>query len=144
MAIAPAGGTPVSAPPAPDPLRTPRHLAAVVGPTLVVLALTEAAHLDVMLAAAGPERVGVVYLNGFVLFVAGLALVRAHGRWSLRWPVLLTMTGWAALLVGLLRMAFPVAAGQAVTAGPATYAVLIGLGLVGAVLSWQGWFPRGG
>jgi hypothetical protein len=46
----------------------------------------------------------VVYLSGTLLFVAGLATVRAHNRWVRAWPLLLTVLGWAALAVGLLRM----------------------------------------
>ncbi len=36
----------------------------------------------------------VVYLSGTLMFVAGLAI----------WTVLVTLTGWVALLLGLLRM----------------------------------------
>lgn len=46
----------------------------------------------------------VVYLSGVLLFVAGLAIVRAHNVWVPDWTVLVTLTGWLALLVGLLRM----------------------------------------
>jgi len=56
----------------------------------------------------------VVYLNGTILFVAGLALVRAHNAWRRDWTVMLTLSGWVALVVGLCRMFFPTApqAGQ--------------------------------
>lgn len=46
----------------------------------------------------------VVYLSGTLLFVAGLAIVRVHNRWARDWTVLLTLTGWAALGLGLVRM----------------------------------------
>jgi hypothetical protein len=100
-----------------------RHLAQVMGPALVALGATEAANLDIFTAQTPP----VVYLNGFILFVAGLALVRWHNAWCLGWPVLVTLIGWAALLGGLVRMIWP----EAPQLGPAaaTYAMLAALTL---------------
>jgi hypothetical protein len=36
----------------------------------------------------------IVYLNGTLLFVGGLAIVQSHNRWSWGWPLLVTLTGW--------------------------------------------------
>lgn len=33
-------------------------------------------------------------LIGPVLFVAGLAVIRAHNRWRLDWTLLVTVLGW--------------------------------------------------
>ncbi len=38
------------------------------------------------------------------MFVAGLAVVRAHNVWENSWTVLITLTGWFLLLLGLIRM----------------------------------------
>jgi predicted phage tail protein len=57
--------------------------------------------------------VPVLYLNGTLLFVAGLSIVRVHNRWIGGWPVLLTLMGWLAMLGGLIRMIAPVSAQQA-------------------------------
>jgi hypothetical protein len=38
------------------------------------------------------------------MFVAGLATVRAHNRWARDWTVLVTLSGWFFLVLGLLRM----------------------------------------
>ena len=46
----------------------------------------------------------VVYLSGVLRFVAGLAIVRAHNRWTRDWTVLVTISGWFAMALGLLRM----------------------------------------
>src|SRR6187200_3430697 len=46
----------------------------------------------------------VVYLSGALLFVAGLAIVRAHNVWRRDWTVLVTLSGWFFLLLGLFRM----------------------------------------
>lgn len=80
-----------------------RRLTGLIGPVLIALGATEAWNMDIYAAQTAP----VVYLNGTILFAVGLALVRAHNRWSWRWPVLVTLTGWAALLGGLYRMAIP-------------------------------------
>ena len=51
----------------------------------------------------------VVYLSGTLMFVGGLAIVRAHNHWTRDWTVLVTLTGWFFLALGLFRM---FAAGQ--------------------------------
>jgi len=38
------------------------------------------------------------------MFVAGLAVVRAHNVWARNWTVLITLTGWFFLALGLVRM----------------------------------------
>jgi hypothetical protein len=51
-----------------------RQIARIVGPTLIALGISEALNLDAFAGNAAP----VVYLNGTLLFVAGLAIVQAH------------------------------------------------------------------
>jgi hypothetical protein len=46
----------------------------------------------------------VVYLSGVLMFVGGLAIVRAHNRWARDWTVLVTLSGWFFLILGLFRM----------------------------------------
>ena len=46
----------------------------------------------------------VVYLSGVLMFVAGLAVVRAHNAWARDWTVLITLSGWLILVLGLARM----------------------------------------
>jgi len=46
----------------------------------------------------------VVYLSGVLLFVGGLAIVRAHNYWARDWTVLVTLTGWFGTALGLFRM----------------------------------------
>jgi uncharacterized membrane protein HdeD (DUF308 family) len=46
----------------------------------------------------------VIYLSGVLLFVAGLAIVRSHNVWARDWTVLITLSGWFLLALGLLRM----------------------------------------
>ena len=80
-----------------------RHLAQLMGPTIMAVGVTEAMNLQIW----ANVPVQVVYLNGIVLFVTGLAIVREHNRWSHSWQVLVTLAGWATLLLGASRMLVP-------------------------------------
>ncbi len=82
-----------------------KRIAGLVGPVLVAIILTENPFVNPNLY---DEQIPpVVYLSGTLLFVAGLAVVRAHNRWSMGWPVLITLVGWLAMALGLIRMTFP-------------------------------------
>ncbi len=113
-----------------------RKLAGLIGPTLVALGVTEAINIDAFANQMAP----VVYLNGAILFVAGLAIVRAHSFWTWRWPVIITMTGWAALLGGLWRMSWPQA--PQASENLLTYPVLAVIAAIGAVLTVIAYGPK--
>jgi hypothetical protein len=49
-----------------------------------------------------------IFLSGVLLFVAGLAILRAHNVWTGGWPVLVSALGALAVLGGLGRMFFPI------------------------------------
>jgi hypothetical protein len=116
---------------------TSRQLAGLIGPTLVALGATEALNIHIF----ENQIAAVVYLNGTILFVAGLALVRAHNRWSWRWPTLITITGWVLLAGGLYRMIAPEAAQAPAKAGSyAAFAVIVAIGLF---LSFKGYGAQG-
>ncbi|CAN5853244.1 hypothetical protein BH11PSE1_BH11PSE1_20220 [soil metagenome] len=114
-----------------------RHIAGLAGPALVAMTTSEALKLDIW-AGVSPT---LVYLNGLMLFVAGVSIVRTHNVWTRRWPVLVTLLGWGALAVGLLRMFAP-RAPQLAPSG-STYAVIGLLFLVGGVLTFQGYRRQG-
>ena len=86
----------------PDKPADQRALAGLMGPVLLAVDLTEV--LDV--CSFGQVTAAVVFLNGTILFTAGLAVVHVHNRWNFRWPVVVTVTGWLALAPGLARMIF--------------------------------------
>ena len=113
-----------------------RQLAALIGPTLIALAVTEVMNINVFSNQIAP----VVYLNGATLFVAGLAIVRAHNVWTWRWPIIVTLTGWGALIVGLWRMAMPEAPQLADNAS--TYAILAAMITFGMILSFKAYWPE--
>jgi hypothetical protein len=110
-----------------------KRIARIAGPSLIALAITEAVNIDVFAGNAAP----VVYLNGTLLFVAGVAVVQAHNRWARDWSLLVTLTGWVLLLGGLWRMIAPAA--PQLSRGPATYGLLAVLVALGAVLTWRGY-----
>ena len=84
-------------------MKVSEQIAGLLGPTLVVLTLSEGVNLH-EIANTTPA---LIYLNGAILFVAGLAILRAHNRWSFSWPVLVTLVGWAFLIGGVLRIFAP-------------------------------------
>ena len=79
-----------------------RQIAALLGPTMVATLVAEfpLVHPHLYDAQIPP----VVFLTGVLMFVAGLAIVRAHNIWVWNWTVLVTLSGWFFLLLGLVRM----------------------------------------
>lgn len=110
-----------------------RQLARLIGPTMIVLGATEALNLEMFAHQIAP----VVYLDGTLLFVAGLALVGAHNRWNWNWPLLITLTGWVLLAGGLYRMIAPNA--PQAPQSELSYVMFGALGLVGLFLSYKGY-----
>jgi hypothetical protein len=110
-----------------------RRLARLLGPILAVLGPTEALNMPIFASQIAP----VVYLNGLILFAAGLVIVESHNRWAWSWPLLVTLTGWMLLAAGFWRMAAPAAA-QAPDS-IATYAMLAALTLLGFALCMLGY-----
>ena len=84
-----------------------KRLAGLIGPAMIALGATEAMHLDIWEQAAGPAMPPLNYFNGCVVFITGLAIVRAHNRWLLGWPVIITLAGWFGIIEGLIRMVAP-------------------------------------
>jgi hypothetical protein len=91
-------------------MTTSKTIAGLVGPTLVAMAgamLMNLGSLPVLTGEISREPV-LILVSGVLLFVAGLAIVRAHNRWAAEWPVLVTVLGWLAVFGGLVRMLFPI------------------------------------
>ncbi len=79
-----------------------KQIAALLGPSMVALLVAEFPLVQPHLYDA--QIPPVVYLSGVMLFVAGLAIVRAHNIWVKSWTVLVTLCGWSFLVLGLVRM----------------------------------------
>src|SRR6266403_3848350 len=86
-------------------MTTSKTIAGLIGPTLVAIAA------GMLLNIGSLEQVSrdpaLIFVSGILLFVAGLAIVRVHNRWTNGWPVLVTVLGWLAVFGGLVRMLFP-------------------------------------
>jgi hypothetical protein len=83
----------------------------------------------------------VVYLSGVLMFVAGLAIVRAHNHWARDWTVLVTLSGWFALALGLFRM-FAAGVYQRRSAGTDVMVFMVAEGVLlvcGLVLTFKGY-----
>jgi hypothetical protein len=113
-----------------------KQLAGLIGPALIALAVSETLNLGIWRSVPAESLAPVTYLNGTILFVVGLAVVRAHNRWRFGWPVLVTLVGWIVMLGGLYRMLAP-SSGQLPERSPvAVYAVFAVIFVVGAVLAF--------
>ncbi len=80
-----------------------KSIAGLLGPSIVAVTASETVNIHIW---AGNTAAG-VYLNGAILFVVSLAIVRAHNLWVRGWPVLITLAGWFFMVLGLFRMFFP-------------------------------------
>jgi hypothetical protein len=125
-------------------MTTSKTIAALLGPTLVASAAMVLANLGAMplLIEQMSKTPMLIVLSGYAAFVPGLAIVYFHNRWSGGWPVLVTLFGWLSLVVGLIRMIFPVQlAGIMANAVPTMPVVLPVVGavflLVGGFLSFN-------
>lgn len=80
-----------------------KNIAGLIGPAIIAVTISETVNIHIW---AGNTAAG-IHFNGAVLFVTGLTIVRAHNLWVRSWPVLVTLTGWFLMLLGLFRMFFP-------------------------------------
>jgi hypothetical protein len=108
-----------------------KQIAKLIGPTLIALTISEAMNLHIWASNIAP----VTYLNGTLLFIAGLSIVRVHNRWTGGWPVMVTLVGWVAILGGLFRMFAPEA--QQGGQNTATFAVIIVIFAIGIFLTFK-------
>jgi hypothetical protein len=79
-----------------------KQIAGLLGPTMVAMLLSEFPLVQPHLYDA--QIPPVVYLSGVLMFVAGLAIIRVHNHWARDWTVLVTLSGWFFLVLGLFRM----------------------------------------
>ena len=114
-----------------------RRIAALVGPTIVTMVASEFPLVQPHLYDA--QIPPVVYLSGVLMFVGGLAIVRAHNNWASDWTVLVTLSGWFFLVLGLFRM-FAAGSYQRASAGTSATVFLVlegALLVLGLVMTFQ-------
>ena len=88
-----------------DKMDKSKSLAKIVGPTLIVMIFSEMKIWNPTLYDT--QIVPLIYLNGVLLFVAGLAIVNKHNIWTFSWQTILTIVGYLGIVLGLFRMLFP-------------------------------------
>jgi hypothetical protein len=114
-----------------------KNIAGLLGPTLIALGPSEAVDFRIWATNIAP----LIYLNGLLLFVAGLSIVRFHNRWTRSWPVMITLVGWGFILAGLFRMFAPEVQ-QAGQNAPTTIITAILVGAIGLFLTFKAYFGR--
>ena len=89
-------------------MTTSKTIAGLIGLTLVAIAASMLLNIGSFptLAEQVSRDPALIFVSGILLFVAGLAIVRVHNRWTNGWPVLVTVLGWLFVLGGLARMLF--------------------------------------
>lgn len=83
-----------------------KTIAGLIGPTLIASACSMLLNWRIWpdLVDRAFHDAAVVFVSGILTFVAGLAIVQAHNRWTGGWPVIVTVLGWLCVFGGLLRM----------------------------------------
>jgi hypothetical protein len=126
-----------------------RTLARVVGPYMIVMGLTIATRVSTMqfMLPAFMQDGPLVLAAGCFTLMVGLTILAAHHHWSSPAAIVITVVGIAAALKGAWLMLFP-QAGDALTAAvvrtpPLLLIVAVLMALVGAWLSFVGWFAKG-
>jgi len=126
-------------------MTTSKTIAGLIGPTIVAGAAAVLLNFGAWpaLATQAFRDPALVFESGVLLFVAGLAIVRAHNCWAGGWPLLVTVLGWFALLGGLSRILFPTRLADiaipAVQSTGVLATVAVVLLVVGAFLSVKGY-----
>jgi hypothetical protein len=114
-----------------------KNIAALLGPTMIAIGTSEALTFRIFATNIAP----LISLNGLLLFVAGLSIVRFHNRWTRDWPVIVTLVGWGFILVGLFRMFAPEVQ-QAGQNAPTTIITALLVGAIGLFLTFKAYFGR--
>jgi hypothetical protein len=124
-------------------MQTSKTIAALLGPTLAAGAVSVLLNLRSWpaLVEQVSQNPAIVFVSGYPLFVAGLAIVYFHNRWPAAWPAVVTLFGWIAVISGLLRILFPMqlfkyGAGAVQTPGVLPAVAIVFLA-VGAFLSYK-------
>lgn len=84
-------------------------IARIVGPLLLAVGAGIFINLEYyrrMVADFGSSPLS-IYMSGTIALVLGLLVVTFHNVWEWRWPVIITILGWLALIKGVVRILAP-------------------------------------
>jgi len=118
-----------------------KSIAAIVGPTLIVMVVSELKVWNPTLYDT--QVVPLVYLSGVLFFIAGLTIVRHHNIWVWKWQTAITVVGWFCMVLGLLRMFFPQMYKAQFQNDYFTFVVELLLILIGVFLTFKAYLPAG-
>lgn len=117
-----------------------KSIAKIVGPTLMVMVFSEMKFWNPNLY--DDQIAPVIYLNGTLLFIAGLSIIVKHNFWVLNWKVLITLLGYCAILLGLMRMLFPEVQKNEFSNNTPVMIFEIMLVLLGGFLTFKGYYSK--
>lgn len=117
-----------------------KSIAGIVGPTLVVMVFSEMRLWNPSLYDT--QIVPLIYLNGVLLFVAGLAIIKSHTIWIYSWQTIVTLIGYLLIILGLFRMFFPQIQKTEFDNTNTILMVEVFLILVGLFLTFKAYFPN--
>lgn len=131
-----------------DPVARTRTLARIVGPYLIVLAVTLFVRQDTLaiLLPAFMGHAALVLVTGAFTLMAGLAIIAAHHHWTGASAITISLIGIVAAIKGATLMIVPTL-GAEITAGvmrapPLLLVVAVVVLLLGLWLSVVGWRAR--
>ncbi|MGH6770371.1 MAG: hypothetical protein ACRECO_15265 [Xanthobacteraceae bacterium] len=107
-------------------------LAKLMGPVMLAVGIGVFVNGQVYRALADEflRSRALIYLSGLLTMTAGMALILTHNVWVARWPVLITVLGWAMAIGGAFRIVAPQGTEKL---GRAVIKSKIGLTLAGAI-----------
>lgn len=117
-----------------------KKIARLIGPSIGVMGFSEMKFWNPTLYDT--QIVPLIYLNGLLLFVAGLAIVNNHNIWRLSWETLITILGYALMILGAFRMLFPEIQNSEFNNDDTIFLVEIVLFLMGTYITYKGYFCK--
>lgn len=112
--------------------KTSKTIASIIGPILIVLAITEYINFDIW----HQNWPALTYLNGLFLLTVGLTIVRLNFTWK-GWQAVLSLAGAVLTFAGILRMVFPKSA--VLEESIITYTIFAIMLILGMFLSFKGY-----
>lgn len=108
-----------------------KNIGSVLGPLLIAVTTSEVLNFGIWTENNPP----LTYLNGMILFAAGLAIVRFHHRWRPLWTASITLAGWLMMAGGVMRLYLP--SMEQASPGPVAYAFIGLLCFLGLVMTFK-------
>jgi len=116
-----------------------KSIARIIGPVLTVMVASE---LKAWNPTLYDEQITpLIYLSGILLLTAGVSIIRSHHLWVRAWPVVITIVGWAAIVLGIYRAFFPQAYHSRFKNDASTFLFEIALLAIGVFLTFKAYWP---